>query len=261
MTTISETLLYAWRSRRVWWFTASARTRARFARTVLGSFWLGFSNLLSVAVLAAVYGTVFNVPDFREYVVYLGGGLVTWNSMAGAISSAPNLFEHNVTHLKNTNLNPIFYSLEEWAFHVQTFVQSLALVIVAMSFFQPSVIVNFLVSGWLPLVNFCLFLLWIPLVICLLGARYRDLYQLVPIALQLVFLLSPILYQRKNLGALGWIADLNPLYRILSPVRDSLLHGTIQPAASLIALASNLVGIVLAMQLLNRERSSLPFLF
>ena len=54
-----DTVHDAWRMRRAWWFTATARTRARFARTFLGSFWLGLSNLLSIAALALVYGTVF----------------------------------------------------------------------------------------------------------------------------------------------------------------------------------------------------------
>ena len=92
---VLSTLWEAWRMRRVWWFTATARTRARFVRTYFGSFWLGLSNLFSVAVLSAVYGTVFKVQDFQTYVVYLGLGLVVWNTMAAAISSAPTLFEHN----------------------------------------------------------------------------------------------------------------------------------------------------------------------
>ena len=66
---VCSTLKDAWHMRRAWWFTATARTRARFARTFLGSFWLGLSNLLSIAVLALVYGTVFKVQDFNDYVV------------------------------------------------------------------------------------------------------------------------------------------------------------------------------------------------
>ena len=82
---VSFTVKDAWRMRRAWWFTATARTRARFARTFLGSFWLGLSNLLSIAVLALVYGTVFKVQDFNTYVVYLGIGLVVWNGISSAI--------------------------------------------------------------------------------------------------------------------------------------------------------------------------------
>ena len=123
---VRSTLKEAWRMRQAWWFTATARSRARFARTFLGSFWLGLSNLLSIAALALVYGTVFKVQDFNTYVIYLGVGLVVWNGISSAISSAPNLFEHNHAQVHSTNLNPIFYVLEEWAFQLQTFLQSFA---------------------------------------------------------------------------------------------------------------------------------------
>ena len=154
---VRNTLLEAWHSRRVWWFTATARTKARFARTALGSFWLGLSNLFSIAVLAAVYGTVFKVQNFSVYVVYLGIGLVVWNSISSAVGGAPNLFEHNRDHLHNINVHPIFYTLEEWAFQIQTFVQSFLLVVVALSFFQHDLLLNLLVWGWFPLLNLFLF--------------------------------------------------------------------------------------------------------
>ena len=256
LSTVSE----AWRIRRAWWFTATSRTRARFARTFLGSFWLGLSNLLSIAALALVYGTVFKVQDFNTYVVYLGTGLVVWNGISAAIGSAPNLFESNHTHVHNTNLNPIFYVLEEWAFQLQTFLQSFGLVVIALSWFQHSLLLNLLLYGCLPLLNLFLFLFWAPAIVCLLGARYRDFYQLVPIVLQLVFLLSPILYRKDNLGAMAWTANLNPLYRVLSPVRHSLMAGEVQWSAGLLLLGLNLLGLWVALHWLNRERPHLPFL-
>jgi lipopolysaccharide transport system permease protein len=260
MPSIFDTFAYAWRSRRAWWFTATARTQARFARTTLGSFWLGFSNLLSIAALSAVYGTVFKVQDFNHYVVFLGTGLVIWNAIASAIGSAPALFEYNSGHLSNNNLNPIFYTLEEWAFQVQTFLQSFGLVLLGLSYFQHDLFLNFFLYGWLPFLNLILFLYWVPLIVCLLGARFRDLFQLVPILLQLVFLLSPILYDKKNLGALGWTAEVNPLYRVLSPFRQVLLHGEVKWDHGMVGLAINVLGILLGVWLLNRERRHLPFL-
>ena len=257
---VLSTVTEAWRIRRAWWFTATSRTRARFARTLLGSFWLGLSNLLSIAALALVYGTVFKVQDFNTYVVYLGAGLVVWNGISAAISSAPNLFESNHTHIHNTNLNPIFYVLEEWAFQLQTFLQSFGLVVIALSWFQHNLLVNLFLYGWLPLLNLFLFLFWAPTIICLLGARYRDFYQLVPIVLQLVFLLSPILYRKDNLGVMAWTANLNPFYRVLGLLRHSLIVGEVQWFASLMVLGLNLLGMWVALYWLNRERPHLPFL-
>lgn len=257
---LRSTLIEAWRMRRAWWFTATARTRARFARTFFGSFWLGLSNLLSIAVLALVYGTVFKVQDFNTYVVYLGVGLVIWNGISSAIGSAPNLFEHNHSQVHNTNLNPIFYVLEEWAFQLQTFLQSFLLVVLALSAFQHNLLLNLLLYGWLPIFNLFLFLFWAPMIVCLLGARYRDFYQLVPIVLQLVFLLSPILYRKDNLGSMAWTANLNPLYQVLSPVRHSLMAGEFQWSIGFFLLAINSFGICVALRWLIRERPNIPFL-
>ena len=92
-----DNLKFTLEKRRLWWFIATSRTRARFARTTLGGFWLGFSNLLSIATLAIVYGTVFAFTDFASYLIYLGIGLVMWNSSCSSISiaNAPLLFINN----------------------------------------------------------------------------------------------------------------------------------------------------------------------
>ena len=257
---VKRTLHEAWGLRRVWWFTATARTRARFVRTLLGSFWLGLSNLFSIAVLASVYRYVFKVENFSEYVVLLGLGLVIWNSISAAVTGAPNLFEYNQSHVHNTNLNPVFYPLEEWAFQMQTFVQSFLMVVVALSYFQQTLLLHLLVSGWLPILNLFLFLFWFPLLVCLLGAHFRDLYQLVPIVMQLVFLLSPILYKKENLGPSVWIANFNPFYRVLSPIRHTLMTGELQWGVGLILLLVNAFGVWYSVRRLNHDRANLPFL-
>lgn len=260
MSAVVKALQFAWGSRRAWWFTATARTRERFARTALGSFWLGLSNLLSIGVLATVYGAVFKVQNFGTYVVYLGTGLVLWNSIASAVSSAPGLFRLNAGNLKNTNTHPIFYSLEEWSFQTQTFFQSFGLVLLALMFFQPSLLPHLFTAGLLPLINLLLFIYWFPLLICLVGAHYEDLFQLIPIVLQLMFLLSPILYEKEALGGLSWTADINPLYRALSNLRHALIQGDMKVGQVLAFLLVNLMGTFFSVYLLERQRRMLPFL-
>ncbi len=259
MSTVNA-LRVGWKTRRAWWFTATSRTRDRFARTALGSLWLGLSNLFSIAVLAFVYSAVFKVTDFSSYVVYLGTGLVVWNSIAGAVQSGPTLFRANAGNIKNTNIHPIFYSLEEWSFQLQTFLQSFLLVLLFLSFFQPTLLPHLLTAGLLPLINVLLFIYWFPLLLCLVGARYEDFFQLVPIALQLMFLLTPILYRRETLGSLGWTADFNPLYRVLSNLRHALIQGEFKIGQVSLIFLLNIMGILFSVWLLERQRRQLPFL-
>jgi len=248
------------KTRRVWWYTATSRTRARFARTTLGSFWLGLSNLLSILTLGIVYGTVFKVSDFRSYFIYLGIGLVIWNSISSSIATSPDLFSHNSSNIKNMNIPPLFYTLEEWAFQLQTFFQSFILVFFVLFLVKNSLILNLIISSWIPLLNLILFIYWFPLLVCLISVRFTDFAQLVPIILQLVFLTSPILYQKESLGDLSWITNFNIIYRVLDPLRVSIINGRIDYFESVLILIINLLGLILSIFLLNKESKRLPFL-
>jgi lipopolysaccharide transport system permease protein len=258
---VRHQIRFAWRMRRVWWFTATARTTARFVRTRLGSLWLGLTNMLTIVALSLVYGTVFRVDNFKEYAVYLGVGLVLWNAVASAIGTSPKLFEQNRSSLNNINLPPLFYVLEEWAFQLQTLFQSVLIVLLCLSFIQPLLLLRFFTVSLPGLLNLVLYMFWVPLLVCLIGARFKDFYQLVPIALQLVFLLSPVIYMRSSLGTYAWLAYLNPIYPSISILRDSLItgHSLIQPSA--IFFAVNSVGCYFSLWLLRRETRILPFLF
>jgi lipopolysaccharide transport system permease protein len=134
------------------------------------------------------------------------------------------------------------------------------MVMLGLSLFQPSLLANLLFYGLPGTINFLLFMFWLPLFICLLGARFKDVYQLVPIILQLVFLLSPILYRKTNLGSFQWIAAFNPLYQAFSPLRDSLILGKFAFIPNTTQFLINVVGIYLSLKLLQKERKMLPFL-
>ena len=255
-----KTLKYVWRSKNVWYFTATVRTKALFARTALGGFWLGLSNLLTIAALGSVYGTVFKVNSFSEYIVYLGIGLVSWNSLANSIRSAPTLFEKNALQLLNTNTKHIFYTLEEWAFQIQAYTQSFILVLLGLCFFQKNLFINLLSVGIPPLLNLILFMYWFPLLIALIGIRYKDFYQLIPVFLQLIFLLSPFLYSKETLGQLSWITSFNPFYYVIAMLRDALIYGVIFYKSVLLFLIFNVLGICFSISTLNRSKKILPFL-
>ncbi len=251
---------FAFKTRKAWWYTATSRSRARFARTTLGSFWLGFSNLLSIGTLGIVYGTVFSVQDFRSYFIYLGIGLVIWNTISSSISNSPNLFSHNSSNIKNMNVKPIFYTLEEWSFQLQTFFQSFILVFFLLLFLQFSLISNLLFYSWIPFLNLFIFMYWFPIIVCLISVRFTDIAQLVPIVLQLVFLTSPILYKKESLGSLEWITNLNFIYQILDPIRLSIIDGSVNYLTSIFILFINLIALFFTIRLLNSESKILPFL-
>lgn len=257
---IVDSIRFGWKTRRAWWYTALSRSKERFSRTALGSFWLGLSNLLSIAALSAIYSRVLDIGNFKEYVLFLGIGLAIWEAIGGAISSGPNLFKANKSNLQNSNTNPIFYTLEEWAFNTQTFAQSFTIVFIALSFFNHSIITNLLTHGIAPAVNIIVFIYWLPIITCLLGARLPDLYQFIPVIVRLIFLLSPILYPRKNLGNIGWIAEFNPIYRYLEDLRYCIIYGESRIETTLILTFLNIAGLIASLYMLEKNKKELVFL-
>lgn len=251
-------LLYAIRTARAWWYSAWLRTLARFSRTYFGSFWLGLSNLLSVLLLSVVYGAVFKVEDPYGYAIYLGIGLTVWGLIGQSITSGCSLFGSRRDQLINNSMPAIFYCLEEWAFQVQTFAQAFIVILAATAIVRPAILFNCVVSLWLPLANLYVFSLWAIMLMSVLGSRFKDLGQLVPIVLQLVFLISPILYRKESLGEVGVFAQANPLYRILAPVRDAVINGRIHLSSEIVVLFLNLCVVILMAAWLKRLRHKLP---
>jgi lipopolysaccharide transport system permease protein len=256
--TPGDGLIYGWRTARAWWYSAWLRSLARFSRTYLGSFWLGLSNLLSVALLGLVYGAVLGVQDPLTYVVFLGLGLTIWVLISQSVTSGASLFSQRRDQLVNNSMPAIFYCLEEWAFQLQTFAQAFGIILIALSFIQKTLLLHALTSIWLPLLNLILFSFWMIVVMAVLGSRFKDLSQLLPILLQLLFLVSPILYPSKNLGEFTFLADFNPFYRILEPLRTALIEGLVAWKENLAILGLNLLLIGFGLSLLKRFRYRFP---
>ena len=255
----NKLIKYGFLTRRSWWFTATASTRARFARTSLGSLWLGIANLLCSLLLGGVYGAVFKVSNLKEYFIYLSLGFSIWTVLGGAINSAPTIFDLNGHVIKNSNMHPLFYVLEDWAFQIQNFIQSFLFIIIFITFFSPNILINFLIFSPIHLLNFFLFLLWLPLIICLTAVKFQDLYQLIPIVTQLIFLLSPIIYIEKNLGDYAFIAELNPLYQILSLLRNSIMYGDFLIRPALLFLLFNILMIYITFYILHKKKKEIIF--
>tara|TARA_B100000945_G_scaffold88527_1_gene68907 strand:- start:313 stop:591 length:279 start_codon:yes stop_codon:yes gene_type:complete len=90
--------------------------------------------------------------------------------------------------------------------------------------------------------------------------RFTDIAQIVPIVLQLVFLTSPILYEKESLGSLEWITNLNFIYQILDPIRQSIIDGSVNYLSSILLLSINFIGLFFTIRMLDSESKRLPFL-
>ena len=256
--TVIKLLNYIIKTRRTYWFTATSKTKARYARTSLGSFWLGISTLFTVLCLGFVYGTVLNVSDYKEYFIYLGFGLVIWNPICEAINQAPLIFVNNSNSLKNSKIKPIFFVCQEWAFQIQSFFQAFLIVFLVFLLISPNLLWN-LGFSLIHLINLFLFIFWIQLLVSLLGTKFSDIFQLLPVITNLLFLLSPILYEKKNLAAFSFTADFNPVFQVLRLLRDSIIYGNSNMKVGFIVFCGNVFFLVISLLIYKRMEKKIIY--
>ena len=87
--------------------------RIKYARTELGSSWMGLSTLLTMAVLGTIYGTITAVENWSAYWVYVAVGLVSWNTLSTAMLASCTLLERSRDRLLNQPLPVGVVVLEE----------------------------------------------------------------------------------------------------------------------------------------------------
>ena len=241
-------------------YGAWLRIRMQFARTLLGSSWIGLSTLISMAVLGTIYGTLTGVDDWSAYWVYVALGLVSWNTLATAINSSCTVLERARERLLNQPLPVGVVVIEEWLTTSLALLIALTAVLLVMGWLEPQLWMHLLLGGWLGLLNLLLGCLWLTLLIAPIAVSVADIHQLMPVLLQIGFLASPILFYRHSLGALGWVSDLNPLYAWVRLARDPFLGQPHWGAQALVLIGQLLLVLALLARLDRRRMAVIRWL-
>ena len=197
-------------------YLAWCRNKTRFIKTKLGSLWIGLSTLLTIGSLAFVYGAVIKVANTREYIAYIGLGILFWNSLAGLITDFSTLLNRSRDRLLSTSINIIDVMAEEYIFALQNLFLSMCMVLPAISIVYPPIIPKLFTLK--ALIGFSTYLVIIfinSISIAIISLLSADLFQLIPVALQLSFLLSPILYYQETLRGKEWVYRFNPFIFLL----------------------------------------------
>lgn len=230
-------------------YGAWLRIRMQFARTLLGSSWIGLSALLTMSVLGTIYGTLTGVEDWSSYWIYVALGIVSWNTLATALMSSCTVLERSRERLLNQPMPIGVVVLEEWLTTSLTLLIAVTAVLLVMGLLEPQLWGHLLMGGWLGLLNLMLGCLWLTLLIAPIAVSIADLQQLMPVLLQIGFLSSPILFYRQSLGSLSWITNLNPLYAWVRLARDPFLGQPHWGIETLVMIGQIILAILLLIRL------------
>lgn len=202
---------------------ATEDMRARYARTALGPWWNVLSTAVFVFALGITFGALFGQP-LEIFLPYLAASIACWNFMNGIVQDAPMVLIRGNGIIQAYPLplsTQIFRSVADKSMLMGHFL----LVYAGLAVFLkvPVTIATALMFIPAALV-YIVTAIGVSLAFGVLGARFRDLGPALVTIMTMVFLLTPVFWQKVSLKPeQHWITDFNPFFHLLEIGRQPLL--------------------------------------
>jgi ABC-type polysaccharide/polyol phosphate export permease len=209
--------------------------KRRYRRTVIGPFWTAVSLFIFVIVLGSV-GSGLLSKQTHEYLPFLVASMVVWVLLSSIITESCMLFiaGGNLIRQMRFEYSVLSYALV-WR-NLIVFLHNMVVYVLIVGFYAPQKFTPMVVLAIPGLLLLVINGVWVSLILGIFVLRFRDVQQLVQSIVQVSMFVTPIFWQPDNLTGIRRIVfvGLNPLYHLISIVRDPLL-GEVPRLNSLIA--------------------------
>jgi ABC-type polysaccharide/polyol phosphate export permease len=243
-----------------WAMLAWTDIKLRYRRTQLGPFWMTLNTALMIFFVGCVWGFVFHIP-MEEYLPYFAIGIVVWNFISSTVVEGCRVFldaHHVIKSLPNPLMLYVWRLLARQVICLGHNLIFLALFWLALA--RPLHIGALAAIAGLVVLSIAL--LGAVLILGTLCARFRDIPQAVTSILQILFLVTPIIWSPSGTAADGmpnFIFYANPLYNLIEVIRSPILgHGT-TALNWLGASASAVVTLTLGFLMFGRFAKRVPY--
>ncbi len=231
----------------------------RYRRTLLGPAWLLVGPALFIGVLGGLFSEVGGIP-VGIFIPHLAIGLIVWTLISGFFTSSSTVFQRNRPQILQGGLRFADLVLIDVSTTVLHFLHQLIIIVAVFVIFGLSVGLYALIS----LIGFVLLIangVWLTIVFGIIGARYRDLAEIVQAVIRIAFLATPIIWMQSEGGRggiMGPFLTFNPFYHFLELVRAPLLGIAIAPLSWVVVLSMTALGFVFAQLMYDRFARQVP---
>jgi ABC-type polysaccharide/polyol phosphate export permease len=210
------------RSWQLWGALGWDDIRQRYARSVIGPFWLTLSMAILVAGLAVVYGSLFGMP-LSEYLPYIGTGLIVWGFISTCIIDGCGTFYADAPAIKQIPAPLSIYAYRMVWRTLIVFLHNITIYVVILVSVRLWPGLGNLLLALVGLLLLCVNGVWVSLFLGMASARFRDIPPIVASFVQVAFFVTPIFWRADQLPGKAAIAKYNPFFYYIEILRQPLL--------------------------------------
>lgn len=209
------------RSHEQWAYMALQDIKLRYRRSMIGPWWVTISTGFMVMMLGFLWSHIFG-SDLQNYLPFFAVGFVLWGWMSGQILDSAGGFFQFEGMIKQVKLPlPIFTLRLNVRQCIILLHNSIIIALVLLIIGQGFTFTSLIAIPNLILIQLNLTLL--SIIITIFCTRYQDMTQVINVGIQIVFFITPILWQVEALKSRTYLAEWNPVYHWIEIIRGPLL--------------------------------------
>lgn len=238
-----------------WLYSAWLTFLVRYRKTMLGPLWVVAAPALFILMLGTLFEKV-TAHGSPLFVPHLAIGFIVWTYITALTTAAPRLYATHKAALMHGPANHLAIAFKVMAGALITFLHQSIVIVAALALYgvRPTGSLLLLIPATVLLLAHSV---WVLVVLGVVGARFRDLAEMVEMVMRIAFLATPIIWMPGEVGHAA-IIDLylmfNPFYHILQPFRGALLGTPVALQSWIISAAIATAGLAAASMLYRRYR-------
>jgi lipopolysaccharide transport system permease protein len=212
-----------WQYRALIWAFSSKDLRVKYAQTIFGPLWVIATPLITVGVMTFVFGFIIKIPtDDLPYILFYLVAIVPWFAFTNVFYASLSSLEANAAMFSKIYFPRLVIGA---SYAINGTIDFLVGYVVAVGL---SIYFHVFSLGFLLVMPVLLYIqmawaLGLGLLLAPYNAQYRDVRHAVPLAVQLYFFASPILYPSSAAPEwVRWLYKVNPLAALIETYRAFL---------------------------------------
>lgn len=244
----------------IWLTLAHQDIKIRYRRSVLGPFWLTISMAITLYSMGYLYSHLFHV-QLEAYYPYLVAGMLGWTLISTLMSEYTDGLVSYQSLIRQIKLPYTLHIHRIAARNILIFFHNILVLLPIYYIFHNDAQINWCSLLLIPgLILIYINALSFGMILAIIGARYRDMSQLIKSLIQIIFFVTPVIWKPTMLGERAHLfIALNPFYAMLEFIRKPLLGQLPNLASLVVAIFVTIIGFVLASFLFIRCRKRIIY--
>lgn len=204
-----------------WRALAAGDIRSKYRRTLLGPWWITATNALTALIMGMVAGR-FIGADMKTYLPHFMVSMTIWSFISSSLSEACYTMINAGGMIKAIDMPILIHVMRMVQRNLIIFLHGIAVIPFIWLVFPWSIgLVSLLSLVGLAVVY--VFIVSSSVIVSMICVRYRDVPPVIASVLQLLFFISPIIWEPSHIRGGEFIVALNPIAYLLAITRDPLM--------------------------------------